>query len=55
MNRPLYGLGYEPIGDLLDFVPPVAVARAVGRKIDRYVDRKAGQAAAMAEQRVEGA
>lgn len=44
MNTPIYGLGYEPIGDLVDWLPPVALAKYVGRKVDSYVDEKAAKA-----------
>jgi len=53
-NPPLYGLGYEPLGDVIDFlVPPVGIARAIGRKVDHYVNDKAQTAATLAEHRVE--
>ena len=56
MNRPIYGLGYEPIGALVDFVDPLGIRKipgTLGKRIDHYVDEKAGRAAAVAEQRVE--
>jgi hypothetical protein len=56
MNTPIYGIGYEPIGDLADFVDPLGLRKIPGKinkRIDRFVDEKAGRAARLAEQRVE--
>jgi hypothetical protein len=52
----MYGLGYEPIGDLANFIDPLGLRKIpgkIGQKIDHFVDQKAGRAAAIAEQRVE--
>jgi hypothetical protein len=54
--KPIYGVGYEPLGDLADFVDPFGIRKITGKisdKVDHWVDARAGKAAAVAEQRVE--
>ena len=54
--KPMYGLGYEPLGDLADFVDPFGLRKIPGKvrqKVDNYVEGKAQRAATLAEQHVE--
>ncbi len=54
--KPTYGVGYEPLGSLADFVDPFGIRNIPGnikKKVDGYVDQKAQRAAALAEQHVE--
>ena len=56
MSAPLYGLGYEPIGDLADFIDPFGIRKIpskIDQKINSYVDEKATRAAGIAQKRVE--
>jgi hypothetical protein len=54
--RPSYGIGYQPIGDLADFVDPFGIRKIPGKianKVDHYVNAKAQTAANLAEKHVE--
>ncbi len=56
MSAPLYGIGYEPLGDLADFIDPFGLRKIpakVDAKINKYVDEKATRAAGIAQKRVE--
>jgi hypothetical protein len=57
MNPPiLYGVGYEPLGSLADFIDPFGIRKIPGEiksKVDHYIDSKADHAASVAEKRVE--
>ena len=54
--KPSYGMGYEPIGSLADFVDPFGIRKIPGKvkdSVDHYVDSKAEHAAQLAETHVE--
>ncbi len=54
--KPVYGVGYEPIGDLVDFIDPFGLRKIPGKiktKVDNYVESKAERAANLAESHVE--
>ncbi len=56
MKPIVYGLGYEPIGSLADFVDPFGIRKIPGnvkQKVDNYVENKAQRAANLAESHVE--
>jgi hypothetical protein len=52
----MYGVGYEPLGDLADFIDPFGLRKIPGnikKKVDGYVESKAQRAASLAESHVE--
>ncbi len=54
--KPMYGLGYEPLGSFADFVDPFGIRKIPGNiknSVDHYVDSKAEHAANLAEAHVE--
>lgn len=49
MSHPLYGIGYQPLEGLSDYLDPFGIRK----RVDNYVEQKAQRAATLAEQRVE--
>ena len=49
MSRPIYGIGYQHLEGLSDYLDPFGIRK----KVDNYVEQKAQRAANLAEQRVE--
>ncbi len=53
--RPMYGIGYQPMGDLLDLVDPFGIRKVPGKvksALDRDVEAKTQRAASVTGARV---
>ena len=54
--RPMYGIGYAPMGDLVDLVDPLRLRKvpgAVTQRVDRAIEARTQHAANLAGARVE--